>query len=188
VLAWARDPAEQRAWRAAGVGGELHANSLAVSLLNTGGNKLDSFLDVDAHLRVRSRGDGGRDASIELTITNRAGTDLPRYVGGPYQGLDLTAGEYQGLVTVNTPGAGSQPSLEGLPSVVVAGRDGPTRTVAAGPLRVAPGATATVTVEFVLPGGLNEMVVEPSARVPPIRWRYRGEQWEDTAPHRVELG
>jgi hypothetical protein len=30
--------------------------------------------------------------------------------------------------------------------------------------------------------------VEPSARVPPIRWRYRGEQWEDTAPHRVELG
>jgi hypothetical protein len=187
VLAWARDPAEQRAWTAAGVGGELHANSLAVSLLNTGGNKLDQFLEIESRLEVRPRADGGRDATVHLTVTNRAGTDLPRYVGGPYQGLDLAAGEYQGLVTVNTPGVGSQPALEGLPSLVVAGRDGPTRTVAAGPLRVLPGATATVTVEFVLPGGLTEMLVEPSARVPPIQWRFRGERWEDTAPHTVTL-
>jgi len=187
ALAWARDPGQQRAWKAAGIGGELESNSLLVSILNTGGNKLDQFLNVASRLRLRPRGDGGHDATVELTIANTATTDLPTYVGGPYQGLGLTAGEYQGVVAVNTPGVGSLPTLDGLPSRLVEGRDGPTKVVAAGPLRVAPGASATVTVSFVLPEGLADVVVEPSARVPPITWRYRGETWQDTSPYTVEI-
>ena len=44
ILAWSRDPVEERAWEGAGIAGELHADSLAVSIMNFGGNKLDQFL------------------------------------------------------------------------------------------------------------------------------------------------
>jgi hypothetical protein len=70
---------------------------------------------------------------------------------------------------------------------VVAGRDGPTKVVAGGPLRLTPGSSTEATVRFVLPAALDRMVVEPSARVPAISWTYRGEHWEDTAAHAVDL-
>jgi hypothetical protein len=187
VLAWSRDPKDQRAWTGAGVSGDLHADSLAVSVLNTGGNKLDPYLDVRARLAIRARPDGGHDATVTLRFRNTAPSGLPPYVSGPHPATDLTAGEYLGLVGVNTPGVGSVPELEGLDTVVVAGRDGPTKVVAGGPLRLTPGSSAEATVRFVLPAALERMVVEPSARVPPISWTYRGEHWDDTAAHPVDL-
>ncbi|HEY8216536.1 MAG TPA: DUF4012 domain-containing protein [Acidimicrobiia bacterium] len=189
VLAWSRDPIEERAWKGAGIGGDLHFNSLLVSILNTGGNKLDQFLEADARLTVTDRADRGRDATVSVRVRNVAPTSgLPAYVSGPYGGTDLVAGEYQGLVAVNTPGVGSLPQLEGLPSLLVAGRDGPTKVVAAGPLRLEPGETASVTVRFVLPEQLDQIVVEPSARTPAISWRFDGDRWRDTSPHTVDLG
>jgi hypothetical protein len=122
-----------------------------------------------------------------LHFENTAPPGLPPYVAGPYAGTDLVAGEYQGVVAVNTPGVGSLPRLQGLPSLLVAGRDGPTKVVAAGPLRLEPGQRARVTVRFVLPEGLDRLVVEPSARIPPISWRYRATRWVDTARHTVDL-
>jgi hypothetical protein len=188
VLAWSRDPVEERAWKAAGIGGELRFDSLLVSILNTGGNKLDQFLNVGAHLEVTDRADGGRDATVRLSIENTAPAGLPAYVEGPFGGTDLTAGEYQGLVALNTPGVGSLPQLEGVTNVLVRGRDGATKAVAGGPLRLTPGQSATVTARFALPAQLHQMVVEPSARVPAIAWSYRGEHWQDTAPHTVTFG
>jgi len=72
--------------------------------------------------------------------------------------------------------------------LLVLGRDGPTKVVGAGPLRVARGASARVKVRFTLPAGLDHLVVEPSARVPPIAWRSGAAQWRDTAPHVVAFG
>jgi hypothetical protein len=187
VLAWSRDPKDQRAWTGAGIAGDLHANSLAVSVLNTGGNKLDPYLEVRARLEIRDRADGGHDATVRLRFRNTAPSGLPPYVSGPHPATDLTAGEYLGLVAANTPGVGSVPALEGLDTIVVAGRDGPTKVVAGGPLRLTPGSSTEATVRFELPAALARMVVEPSARVPSISWTYRGEHWEDTAAHPVDL-
>ena len=187
ALAWARDPVEQRAWEAAGIAGQLRFDSLAVSILNTGGNKLDPFIAVAARLEVRDRSDGGRDAEVVLRFENRAPDGLPTYVSGPHPATDLSKGEYQGLVALNTPGVASLPKLEGLPSLLVVGRDGPTKVVAAGPLRLQPGEHAEVTVRLVLPEGLDQLVVEPSARIPAISWRYRATHWQDTAEHTVDL-
>lgn len=188
LLAWARDPAEEHVWKDGGIGGELHGDSLALSILNTGGNRLDPFLDVHARLQVTSRRDGGHDATVQLRFENAAPTELPPYVSGPHRATDLAAGEYQGVVAVNTPGVGSNPELEGLTTVLVADRDGPTRVVGAGPLRLAPGEAASVMVRFTLPEQLEQIVVEPSARVPAIVWSYRGERWRDTRARTVVLG
>ena len=124
---------------------------------------------------------------MRLTFRNVAPSDLPPYVAGPHPATDLTAAEYQGIVAVNAPRVGSQPHMEGLDTVLVAGRDGPTNAVAAGPLRLKPGESSQVVVRFVLPQQLGRLVVEPSARIPPISWTYRGETWTDTERHTVEL-
>jgi hypothetical protein len=186
VLAWARDPVEQEAWAAGGVDGSLRAESLAVSLLNTGGNKLDQFVHVDARLTVRALAEGGQEATVELEITNEAPTGLPSYVSGPHPATDLGEGEYQGIVAVNTPGAGSLPTVSGLEPLLAAGLDGPTKMAAVGYLRLARGDALSVTVRFRLPEGFDELRVETSARNPPLTWHFAGRTWSDTAPERLE--
>ena len=188
VMAWARRPSEERLWADAGMDGGLGRGSLAVSILNTGGNKLDPYVAVTGRLRVSPRTDGRHAAVVDLRIANRAPAGTPAAVGGPTPGTDLTAGEYQGVVVVSTPGVGSRPELEGRTRRLARGRDGPTEVVVAGPLRVRAGTTAHVTVRFTLPAGLDRLVVEPSARVPPVAWRSGRRQWHDTASHVVALG
>jgi hypothetical protein len=187
IVAWSRQPDEQQLWVDAGMAGALGRSSLAVSLLNTGGNKLDPYLSVRGRIRVSRRADGGHDAVVDLLIANHAPDGTPASVGGPHPATDLEAGEYQGLVAVSTPGVGSLPELDGLSPLVVLGRDGPTKVVGAGPLRVPRAGSARVTVRFTLPAGLDRLVVEPSARVPPISWRSGNARWRDTAPHAVPL-
>jgi hypothetical protein len=55
ILAWSADPVEQQAWVAAGISGQLHTDSLALSVLNFGGNKLDQFLKVDEAVTAPTR-------------------------------------------------------------------------------------------------------------------------------------
>jgi hypothetical protein len=186
VLAWSRDPAEQRAWRGAGISGELEFNSLAVNLLNTGGNKLDQFVTIDADLELEEREGGGHRARLHLRVTNDAPEDLPSYVGGPHPVTDLVAGEYQGILTVNVPAAGSDPRMRDAGPVLVAGVDGATK--ATGSLvRVPRGESREVLVRFRLPAALESLLVEPSGRVPPISWDVAGDRFEDTARHLIEL-
>jgi hypothetical protein len=186
VLAWARDPVEQEAWAAGGVDGALHEDSLAVSLLNVGGNKLDQFVNLDARLEVGEVGDGGHAATLTLTIRNDAPTGLPAYVAGPHPSTDLAEGEYQGIVEVNTPGVGSLPRIEGLEPLLASGLDGPTKVAAAGYVRLLRGTARTVTVHFLLPKGFDSLLVESSARTPPIRWHFNGRTWTDEAPEHAE--
>ncbi len=185
LLAWARDPEEQRTWVAAGIDGALESDSLAPNVLNTGGNKLDQFLHVGADLAVTERADGGQDATLTLTLRNQTPEGLAPYVAGPHPSTGLAEGEYQGIVTVNTPGFGTLATIEGVDPVAVSGVDGPTKVVG-GFVRLLRGATRTVTVRFLLPPGVSSLRIEPSARVPPIAWRALGKQWADTAPYHLE--
>lgn len=191
VLAWSRDPTEQQAWKGAGISGELEADSLAVNLLNTGGNKLDQFVHVDADLDLERLDDGSYDARLRLELANEAPEGLPSYVEGPHPVTDLAAGEYQGILTVNVPGGVPTPTIVGAGPLLVAGTDGPTQ--AAGSLvRIPRGERREVEVRFQVPTGLENLVVEPSGRVPPIRWLVHGdgverERFEDTRPHDVQV-
>jgi hypothetical protein len=47
------------------------------------------------------------------------------------------------------------------------------------------GATHIVTFRFRLPSGANEVLVESSARVPPVTWHFGGKDWVDTHPERA---
>jgi hypothetical protein len=74
---------------------------------------------------------------------------------------------------------GARPFLEG--------GDGPT-LVTAGEVTVPAGATATVTVTALLADGVDEIVLEPSARIPRTRWVVEGEAIDRDRRRTVELG
>lgn len=181
ILAWSRDPVEEQAWVGAGIAGELHPDSLAVSVMNFGGNKLDQFLQVDASLSVQTQGGGGSDARLDLRLHNGAPPGLPGYVAG----VGAAEGVYQGVLAVNVPGAASLPQLHGITPALALGRDGPTKVTAAGYFQIPRGQTLKVTVQFELPPGVSEMRVEPSARVPPIAWSFRSVKFTDSAVERL---
>src|SRR5207237_234422 len=75
------DPVEQRGWEAAGAAGDLTDRSLAVSLLNRGGNKLDWFASLDTSLEVKRV---GADSLITATVhvTNETPAGAPGYLRG----------------------------------------------------------------------------------------------------------
>jgi hypothetical protein len=185
VLAWARDPVEQRAWEAAGIAGTLQEDSLLPAVLNTGGNKLDPYLRISAELTLADRPDGGRDVTITLRIRNEAPEGLPPYIGGPHPGTALVEGEYQGIVAINTPGIGSLAGIEGAEPVLVTGDDGKTKVVGA-LVRLLRSEERAITVTFSVPASLHSIQIEPSARVPAIAWTAGGTTWEDTAVQRLE--
>jgi hypothetical protein len=98
----------------------------------------------------------------------------------------VVAGEYQGVLAANVPGSATDISLEGAGPVVAAGPDGPTRVVAGGYFQLPRGKELDVTVKFRLPPGVTAIDVEPSARVPAIRWHVPDRTFEDFARERVE--
>ena len=185
VLAWARDPLEQRTWEAAGIAGTLQSDSLLPAVLNTGGNKLDPYLRIRAELTLADRRDGGRDVTVTLRIRNEAPGGLPPYIGGPHPGTDLVEGEYQGIVAINTPGVGSLPGIEGAEPVLVTGDDGETKVVGA-LVQLLRSEERAITVRFSVPASLHSIEIDPSARVPAIAWKAGGHRWEDTAARRLE--
>jgi hypothetical protein len=179
LLAWSTDEVEQQGWNAAGMSGALQRDSLLVSVLNRGGNKLDWFLDVDAELATERRR-GGTDVTVTISLTNETPADgEPDYIQGPYPGLDLDPGEYRGILTVNVPGDAQGSGFDGVDSLAVVGADGATRVVGF-QLDLPRGETRTVVLRFHLPGGADHLVVEPSARVPGITWHYGSSDWEDS--------
>ena len=95
LLIWSSDPVEQAGWEALGTSGTLAPDSMLLSVLNRSGNKLDQFIGVDADMTWTSPDDsatGTRRVSVRVTATNTAPDGLPRYVAGPYPGLDVVAG------------------------------------------------------------------------------------------------
>jgi len=184
VLAWSSDPVEQDAWEATGISGELTDESLLVSLMNTGGNKLDQFLTVNGTIGV-STSSGGTDVNVRLELANNAPVGEPAYVVGPFPGTGLGEGVYRGILAVDVPGAATGVTIEGGLGQAAAGPDGPARVIAT-TVQLGRGETREVTVSFRLPGGVGELRVEPSAREPAIEWRAGDQRWVDDHAERVE--
>ncbi len=183
VLAWSAREDEQRAWAAAGVSGDMGADSLLAASLVHGGSKLDQFLTVRGTLRLRPSGDH-TDGTVELQIKNNVPTGEIPYIAGPHFGTGLAEGEYLGIATFNLPGDARDGRIEGVQELAVAGADGPMRVVGA-EIRLVRGAERTLVAHFRLPGRHGVLKIEPSARIPAIDWRYGGEHWTDTGSHTV---
>lgn len=184
VLAWASDPNVERAWEAAGVAGELHSDSLAISVMNFGGNKLDQFLQINSTLSIAAANDGGSDANLTVDLHNDVPTGLPGYVAGPYPGSGVGEGTYQGILAVNVPGSASGLTLQGISPVLARGPDGPTQAIAGGYLQIPKGETLRAVLRFHLAPGVSEMTLEPSARIPPGHLQFRTLKTTDqTAEH-----
>jgi len=185
ILMWSTDPVQQAGWEALDMSGALPDNGLLLSVLNTGGNKLDQFLDISAVMNWESRGDT-RHVSVTITMTNSSPDALPRYVAGPYPGLDTVAGEYRGILALTVPKAASGPTAEGA-DLFLSGEDGPTRLIGT-KVGLGRGGSTTVTLGFDLPTSESTIEVLPSARVPAVVWTAGDSTWKDKKPHTVELG
>lgn len=180
VLAWSAHPGDQRTWETAGVAGSLEPRSLAVSILNRGGNKLDPFLEVESALELHSTSDE-TEVTVRVTVGNDAPPGLSPYIAGPHPRSGVAEGEYLGIVAVNVPGAATDVAIDGAGAPISIGPDGPTQVVAA-PLLVARGQETTITVQFRLPASERSIEVVPSARVPAMRWEAGRHRWHDTSP------
>ena len=172
LLVWSSDPEVQRAWRTAGADGRLQDRSVAVSLLNRGAEKLDSYQDVSGRLTSSAPdGDGRVRVRLTYTVRNQAPASGPPYLIGPNI-AGMEAGEHRAIVVVNLPAGTTDVTLGGARRTL-SGGDGPT-VVVAGELAVKRGATAVVEVSALLPAGLASVVLEPSARVPATTWEVDG--------------
>jgi hypothetical protein len=184
LLAWAADPKMQRAWEAAGLDGGLDADDLLVAALNRGGNKLDPYLEVEAILAIDTSGEVNQ-VSVELRLKNLSPQGAAPYILGPDPLLDVAPGTYVGLLSATLPGAAGAGRFDGVEHLAVAGRDGPTRVVAA-PVTIPQGEERRLTLRFELPGGAGALDVMAGARVPPTRWHAGGSDWEGDHDERVE--
>lgn len=180
-MAWSSKPVQQAGWQALGVDGALRPDSLLVSILNRGGNKLDQFLQVAADLSFAPK---GADTEVTLTVTLTNATPLkgePAYVAGEDPNTGVPQNVYLGILSVNVPAAAYGLSIDDSAAYAVAGADGPTRVVGL-QLRVDHQKSRTAVVRFTLPGARGSVRVEPSARVPAITWSGPGGTWPDGAP------
>jgi hypothetical protein len=186
LLAWGTKRIQADGWRAAGMDGAFGPSSVLVSLLNIGANKLDWFTHLDATLRRRRTRDGW-DVSVEIAIDNRTPAQgEPRYVVGPEPGSGHVPGVYLGILAVNVPTTARQIHFDGVDRLAVAGSDGKSRVVGF-PLSIPGSSSRTVTLRFSLPSAVEALDIEPSARVPEVRWHYESSQWEDSAARVTNL-
>ena len=179
VLMWAADPSEQSAWQALGVDGALQSDSLLVSILNRGGNKLDPFLQVQADIGVAP---AATETEVVVTIRlhNRVPTGEPTYIAGPHALSGVGEGVYLGILTLNLPGAVTDARFDGVDSLAVAGQDGPSKVIGF-QFELPRDGQRTVVARFRLPARSVALQVEPSARVPPIEWSSGPAGWSDTS-------
>ncbi|HEX2047689.1 MAG TPA: DUF4012 domain-containing protein [Acidimicrobiales bacterium] len=178
LLLWAANPSEQAAWQALGVDGALTEDSLLVSVLSRGGNKLDPFLRLDADISV-SHVEDGTEVLLRLHLRNTVPVGEPQYVAGPHARSGVGEGVYVGIVAVNVPGAAHDGRFEGVDQLAVQGDDGPTRVLGF-QVELPRDGHRTVVARFRLPAGAGVMRVEPSARVPATTWRSGPTTWSDT--------
>jgi hypothetical protein len=164
------------------MGGELRADSLAVSLLNLGANKLDYFVREAVDLTVEPTA-AGSIVRLTIHLDNPTPTGQSGYVAGPSPALagTLRAGDYRGMLAVTLPGGSAGVTMAGVDKVDVQGPDGPTRVVGATVI-LRRGESKDVRLQFTLPGNVGSMLIEPSARVPAAEWHYGPDSWQDDRP------
>ncbi len=186
IMIWSARASERAGWRATGVGGDLSGSSLMVSVLNRGGNKLDWFLRVDADLSIVPTANGSQGV-VRVTVRNEAPAGEPLVVQGPHPDIEARAGEYVGILAVSLPGAAGGGRIDGVDRLGIVGPDGATRVVGTY-FKLPRGQTRTFVVRFELSVRGGSMRVEPSARVPAMRWRFGSETWTDEVARTVDWG
>jgi hypothetical protein len=177
ILLWSRLPDEQLALQALRVDGGLAADSVSVSLLNAGRNKLDWFIKMASKVTVGPVANNERQIDVEVAVSSQVPDGLPRYIAGPSVPV-AEYGDYIGYFTMNVPGAATKMHLGDASPVIVAGPDGPTRTIGQ-LLIVKRNTTRVVTVSFRLPADFPVLRVEPSGRYPAIDWTSAAQSWTD---------
>lgn len=185
ILAWSPHPQQQAAWEAVGADGDMGAESLAVSVINRGANKLDTFLEVGAEIGFEPVTEG-QHVTLTVTLANRASSSFPPYVLGPASSLGYEPGTYSGLLAVSLPGAASNPAFRDSAGAATRGPDGPGHVISVF-VEIAPGEQFVHEISFGLPSTATSLRVEPSARVPGIEWTAAGFDWIDTANTIVAL-
>jgi hypothetical protein len=183
VLLWSASPQEERAWETAGVAGTLKPNSLLLSVVSRGGNKLDQYLGITSGLSLRRVGNR-TEGAVRVTLRNSAPPGEPSIIDGPYVGIGINEGEYLGILTVNLPADAMQARIDGVPQLAVAGPDGATIVVGT-QFRLPQAQSQTFVVRFDVPASSGAMQLEPSARVPTVQWRAPGHHWSDGIAHEV---
>ena len=185
VMAWSRRSPDAEAFEAGGVEGRLEPDSLLLSLMNTAGKKLDWFVKVDARLDLAAE-DDATAATLRVEVRNTTPADEPAYILGPNRRTTgLGPGDYRALLAVNLPASARGGRIDGA-DLIAAGADGPTRVVAT-QIEVPRGKRRTFVVRFELPAD-GSLTVEPTARVPGVRWRTPARTWRDERPHQVAWG
>jgi hypothetical protein len=180
-MAWSSKPVQQAGWQALGVDGALRPDSLLLSVLNRGGNKLDQFLAVAGDLSFAPKG-ADTEVTLKVTLTNNTPlSGEPPYIAGEDPNAGVPQNVYLGILSVNVPGHAFDLRIDDASTFTVAGADGPTRVVGL-QLRVDHQKSRTAVVRFTLPGDHGRLRVEPSARVPAITWTGPGGTWPDGAP------
>jgi hypothetical protein len=183
LMMWSKNPTDEDAWNVSGVGGvggELAYQSVDVSLINVGGNKLDQYMQV--HVAVSTK-PSGADTAVTLTtrVTNTTPPDQSQYIAGPFLGSPVVYGEYAGVIAANLPGSARHLSYTGANSLAVNGVEGPTWVMGA-PIDLRPGDSSTSVFRFVMPGHHGSMTLVPSARVPVEQWTADGKTFDDSVP------
>ena len=112
LMVWSSNPKDQAAWVAAGASGSLTPTSLAVTVVNQGGNKLDQFLGVSVHVATRPDATGTA-VTLTTTLANRTPDGQSQFIAGPFPGLPLVYGDYSGVVATNVPGAARDITMTG---------------------------------------------------------------------------
>ncbi len=177
LMVWSSTPAAQAAWVASGVSGAIAPDSLAVTVINRGGNKLDQYLPVSVGVGTRPSGTG-TEVTVTTTLENRTPDGQSQVIAGPYPGLPVSYGAYTGIIAENLPAAASDITLAGAGPLSAKGGEGPTWLIAA-PFTLTQGATRTVVVRFHLPTPHGSMIVVPSARIPAEQWTAGGRTFSD---------
>ncbi|CAN5705305.1 hypothetical protein BH24ACT3_BH24ACT3_15900 [soil metagenome] len=165
LLLWSADEAEQQAWEAARLDGSLVDRSLAVSVINRGGNKLDWFLEDDVTIELDGGSEGPTTVTVRVALRNTTPDGEPSYIIGPTAPADLEPAEYGGIVTLHVPAAAMDVTAEGGSYLTLNGVDGPSRVVGTF-VEIPQGSAEEVVVRFTLPAGVRSLTLEPSARVP----------------------
>ncbi|MDZ7675000.1 MAG: DUF4012 domain-containing protein [Acidimicrobiales bacterium] len=188
ILAWSADDQVQAGWEAAEMAGELDVDSIMVSLLNRGVNKLDPFIDVEVEIDFQVSGDGDLRGVMDVAVANEVPDGEVPYVAGPVlEAENVEAyGDYAGILSVALPGVARDARIEGRSSLEVAQPDGPFLTLAT-KFSVAQGAEQQFRITFDLVGDPETVRIEPDARPEPVEWRVGDDRWDDGHHHRVEV-
>jgi hypothetical protein len=178
IMMWSRDPNEQAGWHALTVDGSLSSNSLMVSILNRGGNKLDYFLYAAANITFAAHG-GDTAVTVKISLDNQVPPGEPVEVAGPDSLTGAAGGVYVGILSLTMPGGATDGHFDGVDELAVAGHDGPTEVMGF-PFELDPGRQRTIVAHFLVPGSSGSLHVEPSARVLGIAWTAsNGLRWSD---------